>query len=89
MEQARAREFVDYFGRWAFFTMFLALITGPSLFGYSLFFAISSAFCLWKAISFSRAAGAPLTLWARIALLACPLVLIWIISESGIATHVG
>ena len=74
MERARPEESLDYLGTWSLFLTFLALFS-PNF--YSLFFAFSSAFYLWKAIAVSRATGTPLTIRGRLALVACPLVLIW------------
>ena len=81
MVVAHSEESLHYLGSWSLFSTFLALTTGPSLPLYSLFFAIASALYLWKALGLSRATGVPLTVRGQIATVACPLVLIWIVTS--------
>jgi hypothetical protein len=61
---------------------FLTLITGPLLNVVAIVFAISSAYYAWKATRVARESGMPLNTWGRIAQVASPLLLLWVIAGS-------
>jgi hypothetical protein len=73
---------VDRFGWRAFLFAFLTLITGPLLNAVAIVFAIPSAYYAWKATRVSRESGMPLNIWGRIAQVASPLLLLWVIAGS-------
>lgn len=75
-------ESVDRLGWWAFLFAFLTLIAGPLLNVIAIVFAIPSAYYAWKATEMSRASGVPMNAWGRIAQVASPLLLLWVIAAS-------